>query len=287
MRRILAATDFSPRSDRAIRRAGLLAAEFAAPLTILHVVDDDKPADFVAEETKSAESALDRLIRSTEELGDISCETKIAFGEPFEGIIAAARQASADLIVMGAHRKEILRDIFVGTTLERVIRAGACPVLMVNMEPSAPYRRGLAAVDLSEFSLHALRVAKELDFLGRASVTIFHAFSSMVRGTLATANMSERDLEEASAKASARASRQLTRFLKDIDLGELPYPRRIAEGPPVAAISKAVKDLGADFVVIGTRGRSGWSKLLLGSVADEVLREIDRDILAVPAFRDA
>jgi nucleotide-binding universal stress UspA family protein len=87
VRGILAATDFSPRSDRAIRRAGLLAAEFAAALTIVHVVDDDKPANLVAEETKSAESALDQLIRNTEELRDISCETKIALGEPLRVLL--------------------------------------------------------------------------------------------------------------------------------------------------------------------------------------------------------
>lgn len=43
MQRIVAATDFSSRSDRAVRRAGLLAREFDAQLTLLHVVDDDQP----------------------------------------------------------------------------------------------------------------------------------------------------------------------------------------------------------------------------------------------------
>jgi nucleotide-binding universal stress UspA family protein len=95
--------------------------------------------------------------------------------------------------------------------------------------------------------------------------------------------MSRREIEETSAKAAARASRQLSRFLKDADLGKLSCTSRVEDGPPVAVISKAAKDLGADFVVIGTHGRSGLTKLLLGSVADEVLREIDRDILAVPA----
>jgi nucleotide-binding universal stress UspA family protein len=287
MRRILTATDFSPRSDRAIRRAGLLAREFAAGLTIVHVVDDDKPKDLVVEEKKTAEGALYQLLQNTAELRDISCETKIALGEPFEGIIAATAQTSADLIVMGAHRKKILRDIFVGTTLERVVRSGPRPVLMVNMEPSAPYRRGLAAVDLSDFSRHALQVAKELGFLGRASVTVLHAVTGMVEGPLATANMSVRETEKAWAEATARASRQLDRFLKDVDLGEIPCARRLEGGPPVAAISKAAKDLSVDFIVIGTHGRSGLTKLLLGSVAEEVLREIDRDILAVPAFRNA
>jgi nucleotide-binding universal stress UspA family protein len=254
---------------------------------MVHVVDDDKPESIVAEETRSAESALYQLVRSTPELREISCETKITLGEPFEGIIAAAEQTSADLIVMGAHRKAILRDIFVGTTLERVVRTGSRAVLMVNTEPSAPYRRVLAAVDLSDFSRHALQVAKQLGFLDRATVTVLHAFASTVDGPLAAANLSLTETEEARARESAHASLELGRFLKDVDLGEIPYARRLDGSPPVAAISKAAKELNVDFVVIGTHGRSGLTKLLLGSVADEVLRQVDKDILAVPALKSA
>jgi universal stress protein E len=67
----------------------------------------------------------------------------------------------ADLIVMGAHRKELLRDIFVGTTIERVIRTGSHPVLMVNSEVEQSYSNVLAAVDMSEPSARAIRAGKD------------------------------------------------------------------------------------------------------------------------------
>ena len=60
---------------------------------------------------------------------------------------------------MGAHRKQLLRDIFVGTTIERVIRTGPHPVLMVNNEVRRAYRTALAAVDMSEASASAIRTA--------------------------------------------------------------------------------------------------------------------------------
>ncbi|MCB8823361.1 universal stress protein [Microvirga rosea] len=56
----------------------------------------------------------------------------VVAGDPFDGILRAAASTGADLIVMGAHRKQLLRDILVGTTIERVIRTGPHPVLMVN-----------------------------------------------------------------------------------------------------------------------------------------------------------
>ena len=81
-------------------------------------------------------------------------------GDPFDGILRTARTLKADLIVMGAHRKQLLRDIFVGTTIERVIRTGPYPVLMVNNEVQPPYRTALAAVDMSEASANAIRTAQ-------------------------------------------------------------------------------------------------------------------------------
>ena len=65
---------------------------------------------------------------------------------------------------MGAHRKQLLRDIFVGTTIERVVRTGPCPVLMVNNEAAHSYSRVLAAVDMSDISAHAVQSARALGF---------------------------------------------------------------------------------------------------------------------------
>ena len=83
-------------------------------------------------------------------------------GDPFDGILRAAASTGADLVVMGAHRKQLLRDILVGTTIERVIRTGPFPVLMVNKEVGQPYRTALAPVDLSEPSVNAIRTGKTL-----------------------------------------------------------------------------------------------------------------------------
>src|SRR6185295_18670506 len=155
MKLILAATDFSARSDRAVRRAGLLAREQDARLMLLHVVDDDRPERLVAEEMATAQDLLEKTAGAV--LADLRCEAKVVLGDPFEGIAKTARESAADLIAMGAHRKQILRDVFIGTSIERVMRLRIAPVLMVNAEPSTAYERGLVATDLSEHSAYALQ----------------------------------------------------------------------------------------------------------------------------------
>jgi nucleotide-binding universal stress UspA family protein len=142
---ILAATDFSTRSQRAVRRAGLLAQSTGAELVLVHVVDDDQPQRLVEIETREAERTLGEQISAMAELPRERCRPMVVAGDPFDGILRTAAAMKADLIVMGAHRKQLLQDIFVGTTIERVIRTGPYPVLMVNNEVGQPYRTVLAA----------------------------------------------------------------------------------------------------------------------------------------------
>src|SRR5690606_2613472 len=113
--KILAATDFSTRSYRALRQAGLL-ARAGMELHIVHVVDDDQPADLVDLESREAERIIREQIASVPELDGVDAHPQVIGGYPFEGILQAARDVEADLIVMGSHRRQILRDIFVGTT---------------------------------------------------------------------------------------------------------------------------------------------------------------------------
>jgi universal stress protein E len=136
---ILAATDFSTRSNRAIRQAGLLAQPLGARLLILHVVDDDQPDDLVRTEKREAERVLAEQVTSMPELQGVQVERRVVTGDPFDGILRVAADAQADLIVMGSHRKQLLLDIFVGTTIERVIRKGSFPVLMVNNAAQRKY----------------------------------------------------------------------------------------------------------------------------------------------------
>jgi len=80
--------------------------------------------------------------------------------------------------------------------------------------------------------------------------------------------------------ASARTD--LVRFLEDRGHGELASTIYIDDGAPITVLRSFIKDSGTDLLVMGTHGRSGLGRLVLGSVAEEALRSLDVDILAVP-----
>lgn len=282
---ILAATDFSTRSNRALRQAGLLAQSGNTQLHVLHVVDDDQPEDWVRMERREGERVLREQINSMPELHGVEVDPMVTTGDPFDGILRAGTAVNADLIVMGSHRKQLLLDVFVGTTIERVIRKGSIPVLMVNNEAQRIYRNVVAPVDMSASSAKALRVALSTGLIGDERATLLHAFLPLAKGKLFIAGADKVDVDHYVASERERAMGELAAFLIENDLQGAKWSMRLEEGDPMEVISRVVSETRPDLLVMGTHGRSGLLKALIGSVTEEALRSLSVDVLVVPPAR--
>jgi nucleotide-binding universal stress UspA family protein len=282
---ILAATDFSTRSNRAVRQAGLLAQASNARLHLVHVVDDDQPPELVNMEQREAERILVEQVSSMPELRDVDCNRNVISGDPFDGILRAAADVSADLVILGAHRRQLLRDIFTGTTIERVMRLGSFPVLMVNNEAQRRYENVIAAVDMSSPSANALQVAVATGLISDAGATLLHAIVAPAKGKLFVGGATQASINEYVDEERAIARDEMAAFVVANDLGKQHWFLRVDEGSPTEVISRAVSELRPDLLVMGTHGRSALLKVLIGSVTEEALRSLNVDILAVPPAR--
>jgi nucleotide-binding universal stress UspA family protein len=268
-----------------LRRAGLVARARGAELAIVHVVDDDQPETLVEIESREAERILAEQISSIAEVSGIDCRPIVVAGDPFDGILRTAKSFEPDLIVMGSHRRQLLRDIFVGTTVERVIRTSHYPILMVNAEAEQGYRNVLAAVDMSEPSARAIRTAQDLGLFDGKRLVLVHAFLVMGAGLMARADISKEDINRYIAKERLRVGEEMAAFLRREESRLEGWALRVREGTPIDVISATVKEVAPDVLLIGTQGRSGLSRLVLGSVAEAVLKSVDVDVLAVPPAR--
>lgn len=280
--RILAATDFSTRSNRAVRQAGLLAQGADAELHIIHVVDDDRPSRMQEIERREATQILSEQIRAMPELLGIRCRPLVVAGNPFDGILRTAVATKPDLVVMGQHRRRLLRDFFVGTTIERVVRAGPFPVLMVNNEAQKRYERPLVAVDMSDTSALAISVARKTGLLG-ALPTAVHAFEAPAKGKMKIADANPVLIADYVARERSQASAELLEFLASAGggVGEQ-WSMLVEEGQPNDVLPRAAREMRSDLLIMGTRGRSKPLTALVGSVTQECLRSLDVDVLAVP-----
>jgi nucleotide-binding universal stress UspA family protein len=287
MQRILVATDFSTRSDRALRRASLLARQASAALVLVHVVDDDQPRRLIDAERQEATALLHDLAQSVRNSDGIDCENRVVLGDAFEAIVRLADEVGADLLVLGPHRRQVLRDSFFGTTAERTIRTSRKPVLMANGVPASPYRRILLATDFSEASVSAAQAAQQLRLLASAEAIALHVLDPAEGGPITRAATPVKEGEDRLAAAEVRAMDDLDALGRKLGIVAARRVVRPSEESTGMAINNAAKTEKADLIVVGTHGRSGLEKWLLGSVAESVLSAADVDVLAVPPPRSA
>ena len=286
MKSIMMASDFSERSDRALRRATLLAKQHGAGLSIVHVVDDDQPRRIVDGEQDMARTLLRQLQATVRDVDGLDCETRVVLGAPFSGIAEAAKAAGPDILVVGPHRRDVLRDVFVGTTAERTIRSVTCPVLMVNAPPVGPYRHILLTTDLSEAAKQAIHTFGALEMHAGARTSIIHVFDAPALNLAMSGSMAKDSREDYLEGERRGAAGELSKFVDALDFGAMNQLVRHNKTALAHDILNASKADGVDLIVVGTRGKTGLSKLFLGSVVAEVLRHADKDVLAIPPVHD-
>ena len=104
----------------------------------------------------------------------------------------------------------------------------------------------------------------------------------MAKSKLALADVPKGRISAYVEEEQQRARSELQSYLTSLSFDVAQWSYYVAEGDPVPVISKAVDAIGPELLVVGTHGRSGVAKMLLGSVAEQLLRTMEIDILAVP-----
>ena len=286
MKKLLCATDLSTRSERAMRRAAGLAQQHGAALLLLHVVDDDQPHHIIEARQAEARAHLEAQAAALPGGRASIAAIEVVAGNAFESIARHAREWNAGLIVMGAHRRRALADVFIGSTLERVLRADGAPVLVVNADGHLPYDDVLLALDVSPASRQAVQSARALGLL-EGKVAVVHAFDAVFTGMLEGSGASPEEVRAYAEAWEREARSRLRAFLGANGLDDRRVELTVDSGTPYDAIHHAVEQQAPQLLVVGTRGLTGLKRVFLGSVADRVLREIECDILAVPPPRAA
>ncbi len=286
---IVAGTDLSKPSRLAAQRAQRLATALDVPFVLVHTVDDfstvgaDAPINpawgthlggrdtnagriALAASAKLAGGKLDSWIRGS---GTQPDSRRVLVGAPHKSIVVVAKTESAKLIVAGVHRSSSkVASFFLGSTAERLLRTGGFPTLLVRRSADKDYGNVLIPVDFSDVGLRVLALVEEIAPEARYHVVHF------------ARPMPEDD------PLRMRRMGQLERTLRDlVKASRVPRARcalSVVESEPREGILKLAGKRGVDLVALGTRGRKGLERFLLGSVADYVLRGAPTDVLAVP-----
>lgn len=281
MKSILMATDLSARSDRALERAVGLASDDGAALSIVHVLDEDLPALANARQ-KAAEQATQEHVDTLTASNGPSISIEVVFGRAYVDILEMSEKVEAEMIVLGVHREDAFKDMFRGTTAERVIRAGNVPVLLVKDRVSGPYQRIMVGVDFSVYSRRAVEFA--VSFVPSAEFYLVHAYDVPFKGFLYGNDTRRQVSKQHQLQFQQMVEEEMATFLASFETKAPKLERVMQEGMVQDVIHRQINRLKPDLLVIGTHGRTGVAHAFLGSVAEDLLRDPPCDVLAVKAW---
>lgn len=292
IRTIVVATDFSPLARSASMRAAMLAQLDGGTVHLVHalrfpLVESPYGVSIPPSVWENIRAAARQRIESErkaiEASGVPSVTTEIAESVDATVAISAAVEArGADLVAMGTHGHRGLTHAVLGSVAERTLRTVSCPVLATKedeAEARVPVARMLVAVDFSEHSEVAVEVAGALARRLGASIVAVHALD-LPDDYRAQATPFGAELEE---KIQRAAVDRLASVRDSLESDGVPVTLHVRRGRPSAVISAEAERAGSQLIVMGTRGRTGLSHLLLGSVAERTLRMAPCSVLAVKA----
>ena len=289
---ILVGHSFSPDGDVAFRSAAALAQKANALLYLLHVVEPYPLYQKMRFPTVPAHAMLEEVVLTMRtqlndltaqpELSGLQVETDAHIGKPFVEILRMARSWNANLVVVGVSQRGDGR--FLGSTGERVLRKSQVPVLLAKRELSSGPKTVLIPVDFSECSKQAAQEGISLvrGFGGQAIFVHVMDIASYVYPAaygavpISIPPLTPEDIEP-----------EWQHFLQGLSLEGITWDKQTREGRAAPGIVDAARECNADLVVIGTHGRTGIAHVLLGSVAEAVLRLTDCSVMTVrpDAFR--
>jgi universal stress protein E len=269
--KILLATDFSESSDNVIENAVELAKTFQSKIILLHVLPDDIKNEKAKQLLNQAATA--QLKSVTEKINSAGVETEksiLEYGHHFDKINQVADTVNANIILVGSGEKMEKDAYKLGTTAEKIIQKSNKPVWVVKKDMPLSVKNILCPVDFSTESKRALENAIILARRFKAKLTIFSVYENYYSSSL----RSKVNWEELNEFASSDHMNELDSFLGNFNLTDLDWQKEIIGGNPATEILEAISRNQSDLLIMGTTGKSGLSRFLMGSVTEKVIRGV-------------
>jgi nucleotide-binding universal stress UspA family protein len=277
--------------------AAVLAKALGAELHLLHALHYPGllDAELSSEEGDLGATFDVLLARAREALGDAAAEVT-AFTAPVPHLHVAVRRPPAtaildytkehriDLVIMATHGRRGIGRLVLGSVTSEVVRGAHVPVLVLR-EPSQAtmwnrLERILVPHDTSQHSQRALGMAKEIAAWSGASLDLLHVLPDPVMpafyGTAVTAiyDTHRGPLRE-------EATRELERLVEAAPGQPVPYRIHVRAGDPSREILESANELASQLVLLSSHGLTGLDRLLLGSVAERLVRACPVPVLVV------
>ncbi len=282
---ILICTDGSEYSEGAVREGIGLAKKNRTRITALSVIDFNAEFDALApdllEKMEKQAAGHVRGVKTLAEKEGLVCDAFVIRSEQaYLAIAEEAAKLKADLIIMGRRGKTGLKRLLMGSVAKRTIGHSPCNVLVIPRNANLTCKNILVATDGSKYSETAATEAVSIAKSCGADLVVVTAVNaeSLVPLDIVSSQM-QKDLIAGVEMATAEKSIIFVRELAEkeqVKITALTYT-----GSPAEVIIHTAQEKKADLIVVGSHGRTGIDRLLLGSVAERVIGTADCATLVV------
>jgi nucleotide-binding universal stress UspA family protein len=279
---ILVPTDGSQAAETAAATGIALASQFDAELHALHVEDvGELPPGVEDDEAgpleRQGQQAVDDVTAMAADAG-VAVATAFLTGDAdvHRAILNYVAEHDVDCVVMGTHGRTGLGRFVLGSVAERTIREAPVPVLTVHEETAVPtaFDSVMVATDGSECSALAVEHALEFADATGASVHATYVVDDAVAPDGAGLAVAMDALEDAGRMVLDGVAERAAEVDATVETALL-------HGTPYRAIVEYADEQDVDCIVVGTHGRTGMGRLLLGSIAERIVRLADVPVLTV------
>jgi nucleotide-binding universal stress UspA family protein len=283
--RILFPTDGSAGAEAVFEHVLDIAVDHAAAVHVLNVADTtrDSVTTVRGEVIDTLETEGESVVAEAAERGTergVDTVTEVLQGEPYSTILDYADARDVDLVVMPTHGRRGLERLLLGSTTERVVRRADVPVLTVRPDEEVridyPYRNVVVPTDGSDCAGDALAVGVDLAATTGAALHLLSVVDVASLGVDVRTNMQMDALEESAERilgdaADVAAEAGVDTVTETVEFGASVH----------RAVLEYVEHNDADLIVVGTHGRTGFDRYVLGSVTEKLLRTAPVPVLAV------
>ncbi|WP_272023979.1 universal stress protein [Olleya namhaensis] len=264
MKKIIVPVDFSDHSNYALESAAILAKKYDAEILALHMLEISETiltkdeADLQSEAVfflKLAEKRFNEFLEQ-DYLKGVNVTPIVKHFKVFSEVNDVAKEHGADLIVMGSHGSSGLKEIFIGSNTEKVVRHAEIPVIVVKTKPTTlSFDNVVFASDFSESTvtpyINATKLFKKLG-------SNLHLIYINTPGD--------------NFNSTSETEKIVANFLQKADgnLDKLSEVKYVSDYTVEKGVLNYANVSGADAIAVATHGRTGFTHFLSGSISEDI-----------------
>lgn len=280
LEKILVPVNFEKKYDSQLDMAINVAEKFNSELILLHVLPQEAKTNSVKELiSKAVNKEFEELLQKTK-THKVKTTPMLKYGNVFDQIINVSEDENVNVIIIGNETQREGSEFGIGVLAEKLTRKAQKPVWVHRTDASTSPKEILCPVDFSEASARALNNALKIARIFNSRLNIINVYEPLENMYSPRFKIDPTDENQ---KKEAENKRMFKNFLDKFNFSGVNYQFELLKGDAYLKISEYIKTKKIDLLLIGATGKTMLSRILLGSLTEQIARDLKCSMISTKA----